>query len=215
MLELNEKLHVIFVLDETGSMKSVQDKTISGFNEYVDGLRNKHAKGTRFSLVQFNTEKYAIVHDRAKLKAVSHLNAETYQPDNGTPLYDAIGKTLARTEAEYANGNRMKTLVTILTDGMENSSKEYTFAKIRDYIKELEAKDWTFVFLGANFDSYEVGTSISMDVSNIANYNPAQPQVALDVMFHATADWLDSRGTKRRGLVDQKRSYKITSSTSQ
>ncbi|NIP23783.1 MAG: VWA domain-containing protein, partial [Phycisphaerae bacterium] len=117
-----KKKYVSFILDETGSMLSVKDQTISGYNEYLDTL--KQEKDVLFTLTKFNSAKVEVVYDAVKIKDVELLTADTYHPTATTPLYDAIGTTI--TSLEKATKNKKgKKLVVIQTDGLENASKEF------------------------------------------------------------------------------------------
>jgi hypothetical protein len=87
-----------------------------------------------------------------------------------TPLYDAIGLLLDR--AEQRGGDGADQLVVILTDGMENASHQWTQKKLFKRIAKLRTAGWTFVFLGANQDSYEAGAALSMAAGNVSNFRP-------------------------------------------
>jgi hypothetical protein len=157
------KTYVSFILDETGSMRSVKSQTIRGFNEYLATLKEK-PKGVRFTLTQFNSNKVEVVHDGVKLEKVPELTSETYKPNNLTPLYDAIGRTI------NAIGDKENVIIAIQTDGEENHSKEYTREMIYDMIQQKQKDGWTFVFLGADIDAYEASARIGVDVGNVLNY---------------------------------------------
>jgi hypothetical protein len=178
---------VAFLLDETGSMMSCKQATISGFNEYIQTLKNTK-QDINFTLTKFNSMKSEIVHDCVELKDVKELNDQTYIPDNGTPLYDAIGSTIRSTEKNKESKKR-KILVVIQTDGEENASKEFSRQNICDLIKEKEKAGWTFVFLGANIDAYQVANSIGVKASNTANYSTAKTGHVFRSMALATGHY--------------------------
>ena len=178
---------VAFLLDETGSMMSCKQATISGFNEYIQTLKNTK-QDISFTLTKFNSMKSELVHDCAPLNDVKELNDATYIPDNGTPLYDAIGSTVRSTE-KNKNVKGKKVLVVIQTDGEENASKEYSRQMICDLIKEKEKSGWTFVFLGANIDAYQVANSIGVKASNTANYAVGKTGSAFAGVAMATANY--------------------------
>lgn len=162
-----ETLYVNFVLDETGSMQICKEATISGFNEYVDTLKKK-AGNIILTLTKFNSKKIETIFKAKCIKDVPKLTNETYQPNELTPLYDAIAKTIKDTENE-AKGKDV--LCVIMTDGAENSSLEYTRDKIMKLIQEKEKDKWAFVYLGANQDSWEVGQAIGLSKGNVINYS--------------------------------------------
>ena len=175
---------VAFLLDETGSMMSCKQATISGFNEYIQTLKNTK-QDINFTLTKFNSLKSEVTHDCVALKDVKELNDQNYVPDNGTPLYDAIGSTIRMTE-KNKDLKKRKVLVIIQTDGEENASHEFTRDTICELIKEKEKAGWTFVFLGANIDSYKVANSIGVKASNTANYSTAKTEHVFRSMALAT-----------------------------
>jgi hypothetical protein len=146
-------------------MGVVADATISGFNEYVANLK-KDKNEYRLTLTLFDTE-VTILEKNTPIAKVKKLTREKYMPNGMTSLYDAVCITLAKSK-----GNKDKNLVVIMTDGEENSSKEYTVDDMKKAKKELEkGKNWTFVFLGANQDAWITGAKLGMDKGNVATYN--------------------------------------------
>jgi len=191
---MGKKLYVSFVLDETGSMQGVKEQTISGFNEYVDTLKDeKNADKVRFTLTKFNSEKVQIVHDAIKMSKVEHLNSETYRPAALTPLYDAIGRTIRSLE-KAIEGKKRNALVVIQTDGFENHSKEFTRKGIFDLIEEKKKKGWTFAFLGADQDAWVAGGQIGIPKSSSLSYARAQSREAFQEAASSTADYLRKLG---------------------
>ena len=172
--KVNKNLLVNFVLDESGSMEVCKEATIGGFNEYIQTLQ-KESQNTRLTLTKFDSSKIDIVYTAEPIISVPPLNEKTYSPNSCTPLYDAIAKTIKSTD-EWILGNtkqkeKFVVLCVIMTDGQENSSKEYDRNKIFDLIKKKEKRDkWTFVYLGANQDSYAVGGSLGLSMGNTLNY---------------------------------------------
>lgn len=179
------KTLVSFVLDETGSMQTCKQATISGFNEYVESLSRK-TKGTVFQLTRFNSEKV----DTSKpvpIGDAEKLTDKNYQPDHNTPLYDAIGKTI-----NALGSPRERVLFVIMTDGEENSSQEFTRDSIFKLIKEKEKENWSFVFLGANQDSWETGRSIGLAKGNTANFDTKNMKGAMSSLAGQTVCFCNS-----------------------
>jgi hypothetical protein len=149
----SKDLAVAVILDRSGSMGSIRDDTIGSFNTFVDDLKKQQGR-TLLTLVQFDTEGIETVYDSIPIQEVTPLTRETYIPRGGTPLLDAIGHTLASMETKLATKTWTgSVMATIITDGFENASHEWTFSAIRRRIKQLdEDKDWAFTFLGASSD---------------------------------------------------------------
>jgi len=178
-----KKVFVSFVLDETGSMSVCKTETISGYNEYIKTLADEH-KNVRFTLTQFNASKLEIVHDAVKIKNVPELTAETYKPDNLTPLYDAIAATIKSTEKRAKDS---PVLFVVMTDGEENASREHDFKSVQALIAEKDS--WTFVYLGANQDAWEIGTKMGYVASNIMNYSAARTGQTMTAVAAASSHW--------------------------
>src|SRR5712692_4198298 len=142
---------ITIVLDRSGSMSAVRDATVSGFNEFMEG--QKAVPGdARITLIQFDTQDpYELVFDRKPIKEIPKLTVEMYVPRGGTPLHDALGRAIDDLGAKLskeAEGERPgKVVMVVMTDGLENSSKEYTAPRLAEMIEhQRETYKWQFVF---------------------------------------------------------------------
>lgn len=162
----DNKTIVNFILDKSGSMTSVQDSTISGFNEYISTLKKDKKNQYEFTLVLFDTQVVKPVYE-ADIKEVDDLDRKSYVPSGLTALYDAVCTTIRGVKEKKGQ----KVINVIMTDGEENSSKEYTQVQMKTLIEEREKKgNWTFVYLGANQDSYTVAQKYGILQGNITNF---------------------------------------------
>lgn len=166
---------ISIVLDRSGSMADVRDATISGFNEFVKG--QKAAPGDcNVTLIQFDTENaFEEIFDEP-LNKVPELTTKTYVPRGGTPLHDAIGRTIttlgSKLEKKSEDSRPGKVVIVVMTDGLENSSHEYTAPKIAEMIKhQREAYNWEFIFLGANQDAILTGEKLNIPMTHAATYS--------------------------------------------
>ncbi len=197
MTDKTNKMLVTVVLDRSGSMNSQRAGTISGYNEYINGLRADKEGEYSVSLIQFDAHGSAhgpeltISYTDKPLADVPVMTEPDYEPRGGTPLLDAIGECIRRASA--IKGERAATCV-IITDGQENSSKEFTLEAVRALIKEKEAESWTFVFIGAEIDSYAQGGALGMSTGNVANY----AQANVGAMYTNTAQATVARGVLNR-----------------
>lgn len=155
-----ETTDIIVVLDRSGSMTTIRQDTIGGFNAFLKEQKALPNPAT-MSLYQFDHE-YEAVYERRPLAEAAELTTETFIPRGWTALLDAIGRTIVRAEA--TPGHRK--VVVIITDGQENSSKEFTNDKIRELIKSKEALGWQFVYLGANQDAFSVASQFGFNYRN-------------------------------------------------
>lgn len=211
--------HVTLLLDETGSMSSIKDRTISGVNEYFDSLRKDQGDDVIVNFSKFDSRGIRVVHSGAKIKDVAPLNDKTYQPGHMTNLFDAIGKTIR--ESEKHNQKAHLKLFVVMTDGEENSSVEYTLSDVRRLVDEKTKEGWTFVFLGCNIDAYAQGSSTGIARGNTISATPdtlqksyaatAQSTTSLRASGQATTSNFYDQNQKTR--VEQKKNSQAPRST--
>lgn len=162
---------ISFLLDETGSMESIKDDTIGGFNSYLDALQHPDAGMVEFTLIKFDSTKIEKVYVGVPINEVRPLTPETYRPGAMTPLIDATVKLINATEdALQKRTDTPKVLVIIQTDGQENASREYTMADLQDAMKAKTAAGWQFVFLGAGIDAFTQAAAMGIPTSTTLSY---------------------------------------------
>jgi len=170
-----KNLFVNFVLDETGSMMSCLDVTISGFNEYIGTLKKKKMGDIRLTLNKFDSEGIRTLCDGVDVVKVPKLNNDNYIPGSMTPLYDTIAKTIKTTEEKVKSlKKKYEVLCVIMTDGYENASTKYGIKEVMKLIKSKEKAGWIFTYLGANQDAWAVGKSLGMKIGNVATYSTSK-----------------------------------------
>ncbi len=190
----DEPAYVTLILDETGSMLDCKGAAIAGFNEYLKTLR-KMPTTVRFTLTLFNSKKTEVRHHVLPVVDVPDLTDATYQPADGTPLYDAIGRTLTIAGQEVTQV--AKKLCVILTDGLENASREYTKDGIAHMIKEYESRGWMFVYLGADHDAWAAGGDLGISGNNTVQFSRRDTGQLFGRLGGATVSFLlDSDRTK-------------------
>ncbi len=156
----NAKTHISILLDRTGSMESIRDDVIGGFNTFLKNQKKEKEKAS-LTLVQFDTQDpYEIIHWLKPVKDIPELNKKTYEPRAATPLLDAMGRGINDLEkciSKMKKSERPEKLVmVVITDGQENSSVEFKKGQIVKMIKQKQKKDdWQFVFLSADLDSID------------------------------------------------------------
>lgn len=168
---------ISMVQDKSGSMSSLRTETIGGFNSFIDDQKKVPGK-CLITLMQFDTG-FFLVHYGKDVQSVEPLTEETYRPGGNTALLDAIAKTITETGERLAklpeSERPGKVIVVIMTDGQENSSREFGgplgHGKVMAMIKrQTESYKWQFVFLGANQDAIQVGQGLGIGAANSVSY---------------------------------------------
>ena len=164
---------LVFILDKSGSMSGLESDTIGGFNSM---LKNQQAiEGECCVTTVLFDNNYQLLHDRIDIKAVSPITEKEYQVGGSTALLDAIGRTINKignAQKHTAESYRAeKVLFVIITDGEENSSREYSVEKVKTLIERQKAKyGWEFIFLGANIDAVQTAGSFGITPDRAVDY---------------------------------------------
>jgi hypothetical protein len=165
---------VAIILDRSGSMESCRDATIGGYNEYLQSLgamTGAEELAVRVSLTVFNSC-VEIADAGATLDEVRPLTRESYVPDGGTALLDAVGLTLTLLKRKADDQPATSFLVCIISDGQENASTVFSYEQIADWIQALTATGrWTFAYLGSNQDLSQVAAQTGIPRGNMRSYD--------------------------------------------
>lgn len=163
------KIYNLIVLDKSGSMASIRQEAITGLNETLSSIR---ATQLRFidtqvhyvSLVAFCSCNIDMIYDAVEIKEAVDLKRNQYSPCCCTPLYDAIGNSVNALKKKIAESDETASvLVTIITDGYENASKEWTGKAVSKLIEECKEEGWMFSFIGAGEDVLKTAKTLSID----------------------------------------------------
>ena len=202
---------MVFVLDRSGSMRSLTADTIGGFNELIE--KQKKLEGDAYVTTVLFDHEYELLHDHVALGEVAPLTDREYFARGSTALLDAVGRTINTVGARLATMPEKErpahVVFVITTDGMENASCEYTAKQVREMVEHQQQKySWQFVFLGANMDAVSEAGKLGISAKYAANFAPSRRgvsqmyRVALDeVMCSARvgsdicSDWKSSLET--------------------
>jgi Mg-chelatase subunit ChlD len=208
--ETNRNIYNLIILDESGSMESIKSFIISGFNELVQGTKSIQEESPEqqhlISLVSFNTSGIKYLLWNEPVSKLEPINEQTYNPNNMTPLYDAIGQSVSRLKEVLPSHTPWNVLVTILTDGEENASREYSGQKIREIIESLKPNGWVFTYIGANHDVE--AAAARMSITNTMDYEASD--FGVDVLFNkeiAARSAFSKRVSKNARVGDLNRDY--------
>ena len=162
---------ISFLLDETGSMSSIKNDTIEGFNKYILNLKKELKGKAHFSLVKFDSSKRDKVCVGEELKNVPLLTDKNYIPGAMTPLIDASVDIIEATEKVVKKiGGKPNVIVTIQTDGAENYSTKHDANYLKELINKKEKEGWVFTFLGAGINSYDAARQYGIKENNTVSY---------------------------------------------
>ena len=149
---------IVVILDRSGSMENIRDDMVGGLKQFVADQKKVKGKAN-FTLVQFDTE-YEVVYDGVDIQDVNGIDLV---PRGWTALLDAIGRTIESTQKRIAKTPKRKVIFVIITDGLENSSQKFSKSEIVESIGHTSEKhDWKFIYLGANQDAIQEGTSLGI-----------------------------------------------------
>lgn len=163
---------LVCILDKSGSMSGLEKETLGGFNGFLE--KQQAMEGEAVLTTVLFSDEIQVIHDRCPVKGVRPLTGRDYEPEGCTALLDALGRTLCRVRE---NQRRLvpafrpeRTIVVVITDGMENASREYTLDRVRKLIAQCKEAGWEFLFLGANMDAVAEAAKVGLDANDAANY---------------------------------------------
>lgn len=171
----------LIILDESGSMSCIERQALTGVNETLQTIRLAQEKYPEqeqlVTFVPFQSGSIRFVRDCQSIREIRDLEPGEYRPGTCTPLYDAIGLSVNHIRKRVSAVDSV--LVTIITDGYENDSKEYSSASISRLVEEMKGKGWLFTYIGANQDAIEVARAIN--IHNAMNF--VQDESGTEEMF--------------------------------
>ena len=154
-------------------MENIKPNIIQGFNEIVQtikGIEKQFPEQEHFiSFVSFNGMGTKIHHLVDPASSLEELNTSNYHPNASTPLFDAVGFSVLKQQQFLQGKTGYNVLVTILTDGEENASKEFNVVSIKSLVEKLQKEGWTFTYIGTDHDLEKMGRSIS--ISNLKSFS--------------------------------------------
>ena len=193
-LELTE---IVFLLDRSGSMSGLESDTIGGFNSFIETQRKLPGK-TIVTTVLFDN-RYELLFNGESAEKVKQTGKE-YFVRGSTALLDAMGKAILDVGRRISITNKedrpSKVIFVITTDGLENSSVEFTYEKVKELIEHQKEKySWEFVFLGANIDSAKEASSLGISKENAFDYVASKQGVA--EMYSFTSELISDKRSRK------------------
>ncbi|MBR5381117.1 MAG: VWA domain-containing protein, partial [Oscillospiraceae bacterium] len=176
-----EPVQIVCILDRSGSMRALAGDTIGGYNSFLDKQRKEPGEA-EVTTVLFD-DKYELIGAGVPLAEAPELTPATYYARGTTALLDAVGRTIMETagrmEKEGVCPAKRRVLFLIMTDGLENASREYDKASVKAMIEAATQEyHWNFVFMGANIDSVAEASSMGISAQHAVNYTHDRKGVA-------------------------------------
>lgn len=185
------------IIDESGSMYGQWAQTINSFNKYVEEQKKQkiaqRPNNVFLSLTKFNSDA-EVVYAAQDIHSVPELDETVYYPRGRTALYDAVGKTVLAVEKAIEEWERKPAVLNvIITDGYENSSKEFTNTEqMKELIERKENDGWTFVYLGSTMDTNEISREMGISSGNTLQYAEGRLTCAMRSLATGTRAYVDS-----------------------
>ena len=160
---------IVFILDESGSMRHLKDSTISSFNEMLESQKNLDTKFPAYLTTVVFSDNMKKICDHKEIHEVENMTSENYNPNGCTALMDTLGKTINEM-SEINKDNDKNVIFIIITDGYENASREFKREDIKKMIEAKREMGWNFIFFGANIDSNKEAGSLGIDKKYTSNF---------------------------------------------
>lgn len=161
------KVYNVIILDKSGSMSSIAKQAIDGVNETIASIKRNQEKhperDNRITLVAFCGCEIKKIYEQVPVGEVRPITSADYRPCCMTPLYDAIGNTITSVHRMMEDDSNAIASVTIITDGYENDSKEFSHTAIKSLIEAYKSEGWLFAYIGADHDVEAVAFRLSID----------------------------------------------------
>lgn len=204
MTQQATKTQIVILLDRSGSMASIADDVIGGYNAFLSQQKNDGTDAT-ITLVQFDSNNpLEVLYENLPIDQVENLTERTFIPRGSTPLLDATGKLIARVREQRAadprpTNEQPDVLFVTITDGHENASREIDLTTVRQLVSTCEQQGWTFVFLSAALDAYGESRALGFSEGKTRAFR-ASRKGAEDLFSALSFNTTNMREKKRRGV---------------
>ena len=194
-------IELVFILDESGSMRGLEKDTIGGFNSTIAKQKKEDGECLVSTVCFSNGQR--VVHDRVNLRGVKELTEKDYVPCGSTALIDTVASSIKHIKMvhKYIRKEDIpdKTMFIITTDGMENASHKYSLSETKRMIEEFKENGWEFIFLAANIDAYETARDYGFDEGSTVNY--VNDEEGTDIKFCCVGKAISS--IRSSGVLDR------------
>lgn len=190
------KIYNVIILDKSGSMSTIAKQAVDGVNETLGGIRSSQLKDPTqdnyVTLVAFCGCELRTIYDNTPIAEVRDITPNDYRPCCMTPLFDAVGSTITRLHP-IVTDNKGAAAVTIITDGYENASREYSGKAIKDLIERYKNEGWMFAYIGADHDVEAVAAQMSIDNTLVFDKTEAGTREMFSRQQRSRSHWASLR----------------------
>ena len=195
---------VVCILDKSGSMSGLERDTIGGYNSMIE--KQKKEDGEAYISTVLFSDYSKVIHDRVSVDKIEPMTEKEYYVDGCTALLDAVGDAIhhIKTVHKYVREEDRpeKTLFIITTDGQENSSKRYSYDKVKKMVEHQKEKyGWEFIFLGANIDAIAEAGRFGINQEMAVNYNC--DEVGISTSYMAPSEAVSCVRKVKRGRLNE------------
>lgn len=198
-------IELVFILDESGSMRGLEKDTIGGFNSTIAKQKKEDGECLVSTVCFSNSQR--VVHDRVNLRDVKELTEDDYRPCGSTALIDTVASSIKHIKMVHRYIRKEdrpdKVMFIITTDGMENASHKYSLNETKKMIEECKENGWEFIFLAANIDAYETARDYGFDEGSTVNY--VNDEEGTDIKFCCVGKAISS--VRSSGVLDREWNY--------
>lgn len=179
------KTMICILLDRSGSMQGQEDDVVGGVNAFIEEQKALPDPAT-ITLVRFDSLAVERFRPMGPLSEAKPIGRADFLPRGGTPLLDAVGRTIAELDEDWKREQPERCVMVIVTDGQENQSIEFTRDKVKSLIRSRQdSGKWAFVYLGADVDAFAEAGSLGIPLSNSANF--VKTSAGISAMYSAAS----------------------------
>lgn len=209
-----QKIHVGVVLDRSGSMEDCRTDAVGAVNSYLRQVKDDKAMQAIVSLIIFDSQGIDVIRDRVAAASCPELAAAEYQPRAQTPLLDAVGHGVAHLDRRKEVAERC--ILAVMTDGLENASREYTKDTIKALLDRKQKEDgWLVLYLGAGHDAWSQASALGLHAGNVAGFDKSAIGATMSKIASRSARYASSRDAATEaasgGFTDDERAEMIGS----
>ena len=198
-------LNIRIVLDRSGSMKGSEKVTIDALNTYLSDIKKTGVKGL-ITLNTFDSISIDTPINEVHIDDLQAFSLNLLEPRGSTPLFDAIGYAIFSLQnINIDSRSDDKKVLVIVTDGRENSSREYNYANISEMIKEKEESGWLIIYLGADHDVFKQAKSLNFNEERIMKYSKKDSVDTFKAVSRTTRDYSRGAGNKSISFTEEER----------